>query len=1010
MDKQFPHFRRLMRLYAGVITGIVLAGLMVSGPVDAVETHPVILMSASTYSTVTGLLDVEPRASWAASLESAATAIMADDIDWDASTVPKHTQAAYARQLAAAYVFRPEAVDRDAFGRAAAASLTALPGGSYKDLFPGDLEISEAAADWATAYDLLAGSGFDFAWDSNTERDARIRSRLATLRKYLATNWSNFFSPSIGRDFLSAAFTDKDRVDNHQVKRYAALVLVALAIRDESGSETDLDTGISRLLTCLDTMTVPGDGGWAEGFNYQLYSSIEYLPALIALEHAGELALIDLPELTAAHLLIPRVLMPDGFSPPIDENEAILYHTAGLLYSVYPDLTDRDLFHWMWTLSGSPVQSPMLPDYLALFDDTPPAAVSPEALDMPRGAVYPESGVTRFRGSWDSDTVWALMLSEHGDARKNGQAHENPDPNTVIMHAFGELMLLDSGYGGWSERENTRYAGNHNLVLVDGAGPEGATQGGAFNYWDANGADATVTDWAVSDRLDYARSQTLYLNTWFSRTLVFCDRRYAIVYDKILAPENHDYTLLWHGNGGGTSGGTFTGLPGGGLWSRGAANVRAYITASEDLTFTTDIMSHAVYSRTPMLTHTVLKATLSGSDEQFVSLLHPTRANEDGPLIEDAAVTGGRGISFTDSHGTMQATSWGCFRTGPEDMSITADSGLVTTNAEFCHVTQTNDMSWPRWFVLDGTGLEATGTMLLDASAPVTIGLAESDEPPYPLTGFVSGTVGTEIAVSTPPDLLPYSLTINDINVPYIAEGRNITFRTGTPEGALRIDTARITGSLYPPRDVVVSDVPNDHGHALDITWSPPVAGPIPITGYRIHRSRTPNPVATVTSDYFTTFDELVAWEMHNDILIAEVDAEVLTFRDSSLPESGVSYYYWLQSVGEDGAVSAKHVPEPTTRVLEVPRAFTLHPPSPNPFNSQVTFSYSLPDETQVTFTVHDILGRTVAVLRDGIAGPGMVTVVWDGMSASGPVASGVYLVRLRTPDAELTGKALLIR
>ena len=343
-------------------------------------------------------------------------------------------------------------------------------------------------------------------------------------------------------------------------------------------------------------------------------------------------------------------------------------------------------------------------------------------------------------------------------------------------------------------------------------------------------------------------------------------------------------------------------------------------------------------------------------------------------------------------------------------MSFDAGDGPIVTNAEFCHVTQTMDMNWPRWFVLDGTVLEAAGTVLLDATAPVTIGLAASDDPPYPLTGFVSGTTGSEITVSTHPEMIPYSVTMDDVTVPYIVECNRVTFRIGTPEGALRIDTAQINASLAPPRNIVVSDVPFDHGHALDIAWSPPTAGPVPVTGYRIHRSRTPDPDATATTDYFTTIDELTAWEMHGDLLISEVGAEVLTFHDNSLPVAGITYYYWLRSVGEEGAVSEKQAPEQSTGVRETPREFALHPPSPNPFNSRVTFSCSLPAETHITLTIHDILGRTVAVLRDGIAGPGMVTAVWNGMSASGPAASGVYIVRLRTPESELTGKALLLR
>ena len=38
----------------------------------------------------------------------------------------------------------------------------------------------------------------------------------------------------------------------------------------------------------------------------------------------------------------------------------------------------------------------------------------------------------------------------------------------------------------------------------------------------------------------------------------------------------------------------------------------------------------------------------------------------------------------------------------------------------------------------------------------------------------------------------------------------------------------------------------------------------------------------------------------------------------------------------------------------------------PNPFNTQTTIRFGLPESTQVTLVVYDVLGRQVRVLVDG--------------------------------------------
>ena len=84
----------------------------------------------------------------------------------------------------------------------------------------------------------------------------------------------------------------------------------------------------------------------------------------------------------------------------------------------------------------------------------------------------------------------------------------------------------------------------------------------------------------------------------------------------------------------------------------------------------------------------------------------------------------------------------------------------------------------------------------------------------------------------------------------------------------------------------------------------------------------------------------------------------------------------------------------------------------PNPFSEATTVRFELPEPAPVTLTLHDALGRTVATLASETPyDPGTHHLVWDGRSQAGhPVASGVYLYRLRTGAQVKTGAVTLVR
>ena len=80
------------------------------------------------------------------------------------------------------------------------------------------------------------------------------------------------------------------------------------------------------------------------------------------------------------------------------------------------------------------------------------------------------------------------------------------------------------------------------------------------------------------------------------------------------------------------------------------------------------------------------------------------------------------------------------------------------------------------------------------------------------------------------------------------------------------------------------------------------------------------------------------------------------------------------------------------------PRSVALLRAWPNPFNPETVIGFQLSVFSDIKITVHDMLGREVAVLVDGKKEPGDHSVTFD---ASG-LASGVYLVRMTDSNGQV--------
>ncbi|MBT4497122.1 MAG: T9SS type A sorting domain-containing protein [Gemmatimonadetes bacterium] len=109
-----------------------------------------------------------------------------------------------------------------------------------------------------------------------------------------------------------------------------------------------------------------------------------------------------------------------------------------------------------------------------------------------------------------------------------------------------------------------------------------------------------------------------------------------------------------------------------------------------------------------------------------------------------------------------------------------------------------------------------------------------------------------------------------------------------------------------------------------------------------------------------------------------------------------------------------EEVPPNATGIWEeagLPARFFLGANFPNPFNSGTNVRFGLMEGGMASLKVYDSGGREVCELLSRPLRAGEQTVRWDSRDRYGrPVASGVYLLRLKTHEGIRTHKLLLIR
>jgi hypothetical protein len=113
---------------------------------------------------------------------------------------------------------------------------------------------------------------------------------------------------------------------------------------------------------------------------------------------------------------------------------------------------------------------------------------------------------------------------------------------------------------------------------------------------------------------------------------------------------------------------------------------------------------------------------------------------------------------------------------------------------------------------------------------------------------------------------------------------------------------------------------------------------------------------------------------------------------------AGSGYYFALKTVDEAAnwsGISNVLYSLTRTTAVQLPLAFSLSPPWPNPAYGSAHWSYTLPEPGPMELVAFDLAGRRVRRIASEWAAAGQGEASWDLRDDGGrPVAPGVYLVR----------------
>ena len=94
-----------------------------------------------------------------------------------------------------------------------------------------------------------------------------------------------------------------------------------------------------------------------------------------------------------------------------------------------------------------------------------------------------------------------------------------------------------------------------------------------------------------------------------------------------------------------------------------------------------------------------------------------------------------------------------------------------------------------------------------------------------------------------------------------------------------------------------------------------------------------------------------------------------------------------------------------------VPAVFALHQNYPNPFNPTTQIKYDIAEDSFVSITIYDVMGRNIRTLMNVNQNAGYHSIQWDAKNDMGEgVSAGMYIYVIQAGEFRATKKMVLLK
>jgi photosystem II stability/assembly factor-like uncharacterized protein len=364
---------------------------------------------------------------------------------------------------------------------------------------------------------------------------------------------------------------------------------------------------------------------------------------------------------------------------------------------------------------------------------------------------------------------------------------------------------------------------------------------------------------------------------------------------------------------------------------------------------------------------------------------------------------------------------------GTTTFTAISDSNSVTTSISGSTLTLTPNANWNgvatiTAYASDGTASDSTifkltVTPVNDIAAVDDVTIDEDKHLRIPLSSTFSGT--TTFTTVSDTNAVTTSISASTLTLTPNANWNGVSNIKAYASDGTSKDSTSFKLTVTPVQDapsafewvsvldtiINISETNLTDTYELEWTESEDVDGET--IDYLLYAQIGVNPPEEVEEITDTTF-QLIYEEILEHVFEPFPMLPRATVKFTVVATDGIDT---VNVTGDDRVVFVNRYEFLSTESEGIPTEFALHENYPNPFNPTTTLRFDLPEVSDITLTIYNMLGQKVRTFNYQNTSAGYHSVKWNATNDYGdPVGAGVYLYQLRANQYVKTRKMVLLK